>query len=328
MLRFFFIRETARPGFTLIELLVVIAIIAVLIALFLPAVQQAREAARRSQCKNNLKQIGLALHNYHGTHSVLPPAAINPGCQYGNVSPPFPPNMQVKNITGHLFMLPFLDQGVLYNKLDFSSPMGLSAHANVTDPSATAAASNMAVLKKTRLGIFACPSDPFDRPGTNSSTSNYYYTIDYYRTSYSFINSDWKDNSESRALFWNSADNLHHLRSPFGTNGAARFRDVSDGLSNTVFLCESPMEKSSTDYGPYWGTWTNTYTLTLLFGTINTPNAPPNPRVYACVPGSHHTGGCHALLGDGSVRFLSQTMNFSSFKNLVRIADGNVLDAF
>src|SRR3569832_1085053 len=99
-----------RPGFTLIELLVVIAIIAVLIALLLPAVQQAREAARRSQCKNNLKQFGLALHNYHDNYKMFCPAYMNPGSSAcpGGVG-------NTRNATGYLYLLPYLDQAPLYN---------------------------------------------------------------------------------------------------------------------------------------------------------------------------------------------------------------------
>src|SRR4029077_8297303 len=106
-----------RIGFTLIELLVVIAIIAVLVALLLPAVQQAREAARRSTCKNNLKQIGLALHNYHETFNVLPYASSAPG-SYGT-------NMLIKDTTGWVGPLPTLDQSILHNQVSATAAMGL-----------------------------------------------------------------------------------------------------------------------------------------------------------------------------------------------------------
>ena len=114
-----------RRGFTLIELLVVIAIIAILIALLLPAVQQAREAARRTQCKNHLKQWGLALHNYHDVFNQFPASAINPGCYLSN-NPTYLNygSGGVRNTTGYLLLLPYLEQANLYSKIDFSIATG------------------------------------------------------------------------------------------------------------------------------------------------------------------------------------------------------------
>src|SRR5262245_45950852 len=137
--------RSRRPAFTLIELLVVIAIIAVLIALLLPAVQQAREAARRTQCKNNLKQIGLAYHNYHDTHNCLPPQGETNGFVDSasmNVTP--------KPVWGwSTYVLPFIDQAPLFNQLN-PGPTSLTAavQSNTLYP-----------LVQTMLPVYRCPSD-------------------------------------------------------------------------------------------------------------------------------------------------------------------------
>src|SRR5437899_1311540 len=142
-------RNVRRFGFTLIELLVVIAIIAVLVALLLPAVQQAREAARRSQCKNNLKQIGLALHNYHENFNMLPPSAINPGT-VGSTS--FIPNGGIRNYTGYLMILPQLDQGPLYNQINFNIATGQA------DWNSQGGGGTQVILQNYKAEVFRCPS--------------------------------------------------------------------------------------------------------------------------------------------------------------------------
>jgi len=141
----------SRRGFTLIELLVVIAIIAVLVALLLPAVQQACEAARRSTCKNKLKQLGLALHNYHDTHSVFPFAGSSVSLG-GNASAD-----PIKNTSGLSMLLPFLDQAPLYNNLDFNIASGDRDAGTGTVLVSAGGTNDQWVSEK--LDIFLCPSD-------------------------------------------------------------------------------------------------------------------------------------------------------------------------
>nr|WP_246120094.1 DUF1559 domain-containing protein [Blastopirellula retiformator] len=318
-------------GFTLVELLVVIAIIGVLIALLLPAVQQAREAARRMQCTNNLKQHGLALHTYHDTHGAFPPAVINPGCRYCDVIPASQNwDGNVRNTTFQLMILPFLEQGNLYDQIDFRYPVGLSAHSDMTDPVAADAASNMSAIKGVHLDVFACPSDPGDQAGTSTSTSGHYYTINYYRTSYGAITYTWEDNSDNSKLLWGSADNNSSLRPAFGINGSSKIRDIVDGTSNSLLLCETRMIKSSTNYGPYWGTWTNTFWLAmdLQINSTRIESGVDTKKPYAWTPGSNHPGGCNSLFADASVHFLSETTNANTLYNLAKIADGNVIGEY
>ena len=151
--------NTSRRGFTLIELLVVISIIAVLIALLLPAVQSAREAARRSQCVNNLKQLGLAVHNYHSTVNVIPALSMYPGGQY---------NISQANGVGYsaswiVAILPYIEQDVIFSAYNFSAPaVVLSASSGLENTTAT----------YTQINTFLCPSESIlDRPSLNATTN-------------------------------------------------------------------------------------------------------------------------------------------------------------
>jgi len=217
-------KKTLLPrnrGFTLIELLVVIAIIAILVALLLPAVQQAREAARRSSCKNNLKQLGLAMHNYQSTFGMLPPAYVRD------------PN--VGDDEGHwvwsAFLAPYVELGTVYDAF------------NVGDtPASYAFGGNIQAMQQS-YAVFRCPSDTGPTKHTDAG-----YTIDYFSssgsrtsnvgvalTNYAVSN----NNAYHRA---NSATN--HLDGTTGGTGAfwgnsnCRIRDISDGLSNTILMGE------------------------------------------------------------------------------------------
>src|SRR5262249_27193955 len=149
-----------RRGYTLIELLVVIAIIAVLLGLLLPAVQKVREAASNLRCKNNLKQIGLALHNYHDTHLYFPPGYID-----GNTDPNSTPDNDLGPGWGWAaFLLPQLEQGNVYNQINFRQPVGAGVNAGIS---------------QQPLAIFQCPSDPYQQafPVYDSTFTNPIATV-------------------------------------------------------------------------------------------------------------------------------------------------------
>ena len=220
-----------KRGFTLIELLVVIAIIAILIALLLPAVQQAREAARRSQCKNNMKQLGLALHNYHETFLVFPPAQVaNGDCGDGNSFPP----VAAMNLNGLVLLLPFLDEAALYNSFNFEQAFddritgptpGLAG--GTAGPNAAIAAAN------PELDIFVCPSDDGPHGASTSSTYNLPGGTPRQRASYDFIT--YRDHDVCN--YWGRRS--LSTRTMFEDNSSCRVRDVKDGLSNTVAMAET-----------------------------------------------------------------------------------------
>jgi prepilin-type N-terminal cleavage/methylation domain-containing protein len=309
-------------GFTLIELLVVIAIIAVLIALLLPAVQQAREAARRSQCKNNLKQIALALHNYHDSASVLPPGAINPGVQtLGGLPYTATCATDCRNTPFTLMILPQLDQSPLYNQLNFSLAMG-SAQRSGTGPDSSVNGPRFAT---TNLTVFQCPSDvAFGDPQTIAGTAHYAITNGR-RSSYWF---PAIDRLEDRGVTWSQDTSAN--RAMFGLNGAARLTDVKDGTSNTMMLAETPFKKNYVGYGPYWNAWN--YTSGVEFGQL--PNAKGgcggggSGCTYAWGGGSAHVGGMQYAKADGSVGFLSDNTAFAIIQALVTISKGEVLGEY
>ena len=207
-----------KSGFTLIELLVVIAIIAILIALLLPAVQQAREAARRSQCKNNLKQLGLALHNYHDVHKQFPPACIYTGTGADAGQPNFDSSRYADGrsdgwgATWVVLTLPFFDQAPAYNRMDFNQ----NARASV----------NEAITSKPMTALL-CPSQPGGSRNLTQDSSN-------------FAKGHYAINGGTHYLMAEAnatSGNYRGLSSIAGQWGA-RFRDITDGTSNAIALSE------------------------------------------------------------------------------------------
>lgn len=297
-------------GFTLIELLVVIAIIAVLIALLLPAVQQAREAARRSQCKNNLKQIGLALHNYHETHKVFPPGFIN---AHGWM------------VT--TFILPFMDMSPLYTKLNPNGPMDLTNATRLADV-------------RTAIPAYICPSST-----EPSRTQNPDLTVNGQRIGLSnYIgfngNGDIRCNTAApRGMFYHdsdisTADVIDGLSNTFAfserttVDRGAGNNNIGGVWAGINFPCD--MTTAAVPVGGYvpYRYENIRYALTQAVS----PWSVINGTTYQYGPSSLHTGGVHCLLGDGAVRFVSENIDASTttstYQNLASRNDGKTIGEY
>ncbi|MAG93211.1 MAG: prepilin-type cleavage/methylation domain-containing protein [Planctomycetaceae bacterium] len=328
------VRRRRAVGFTLIELLVVIAIIAILIALLLPAVQQAREAARRSTCKNNLKQYGIAIHNYHDTFNAVPfGSTIRNGTVGGNRN-------NFRRFNANLGLLPYMDQAPLYN----TTFQVLEANQG------SAPWNNSVPCVTTKVPYLLCPSDGTGIMTGQGKPAN---------TNYMFSHGDsgWDHNPE-----W-AGNGGRGLRGFFksikgnGQGGYRRFRDVTDGLSNTVAMGERITAKqggldivrgatgtqggiqggrrnptqciASVGQGGVYATvhgsggrlaGIRAYDASPYFTTVNTIISPNGPSCKhnnnnnhnqdgIMTMTSHHTGGVQVLMGDGSVRFISDSID-------------------
>jgi prepilin-type N-terminal cleavage/methylation domain-containing protein len=340
-----------RRGFTLIELLVVIAIIAVLIALLLPAVQQAREAARRTQCRNNLKQIGLAMHNYISSFDILPPGINYPGMVdsfYANQNS----QTHILNYTGWVLILPYIDQQNLYNQFNFSIASNDARGTATPLQPAGDYTLNLPVTSHL-VDVYLCPSDPnvvlttFDDPGTWIPTVWMHKAapISYMLTAGSV--GEWGlayGRYQATATLPNGK--TVSTVGAFGNDGAARIRDIIDGTSNTVLVGESKLKKLWGVMHPVWaqgkqaGVFGGPFIPDNVPGSVNnclqTINAPPERCIgpgwgrdpWERTHSSEHVGGCHFLLGDGSVRFVSENLDFSTHCLLSFINDGQVIGEF
>ena len=287
-----------RRGFTLIELLVVIAIIAILIALLLPAVQQAREAARRTECRNNLKQLGLAIHNYHDVHKTLPMSSRNTVPISGH-----PPN----GFNWITMCLPYFDQAPVYNQLDFRFPLVDTANSN-----------NFNIVTTTPMPMLLCPSDP--TPAIRNDLANWWPWPGGQAagccgntaavTTYMGFQGDWFDTDPPDGLF---------ERSP---GRPVRIRDILDGTSNVIAAGER-----TPSYSPWcsWaagnGGWIVTrYRINLIRETEPTPTPAEIGGVrYGAI--SMHEGGIFTLFADGSVHFISENIDHPTYVNLVHHAN-------
>jgi prepilin-type N-terminal cleavage/methylation domain-containing protein/prepilin-type processing-associated H-X9-DG protein len=305
-------QRSRTRGFTLIELLVVIAIIAVLIALLLPAVQQAREAARRSQCKNNLKQLGLALHNYHDTYTALPMGSCHPGPATSN------------HLGWQVRILTFMDQAGVYNSIDF----------NVAD--ATTGTYHNPLLGGIDIPGYTCPSATklFENGSTTLKTLHYYgnggpkgaLPAPLSGNYVCFTGAGTTATTTGECAFAPAALTAHGGYSQagiFSKNSSVRFRDVLDGTSLTYMVGEISMTKSSSGVDNIgFRKWFRGSATTASAGFKNVVY-PINSTVYNGSNnfndisfGSNHEGGCHVLLCDGSVQFISENVDLVLYKNM------------
>jgi prepilin-type N-terminal cleavage/methylation domain-containing protein/prepilin-type processing-associated H-X9-DG protein len=323
-------------GFTLIELLVVIAIIAVLIGLLLPAIQKVREAANRAKCVNNLKQLGLALHNYHGSHDRFPPGGRGYGwCRY----PEQWGDQKIYNHNGLLLLLPFLEQTAFYDKLDQTQCTSNCMEGNsgccapvksVGTLQDDAVNSGNAAVVSTPIAVFHCPSDTGD-PWL--STDSYYGIKAGSSFKGSKTNYDFCASIESYDCnHWHRQD--ARRRRLFGENSTSRIADVTDGTSNTIAVCETTFDvyNGRCSAWGYRGWVMVGVDPTSWGGGINAwdwPGVIDRPRVGQLRSwghaGSLHLGGANFAFADGSARFLSQSTSVPLLELLAAMADGNVI---
>ena len=318
----------SRGAFTLVELLVVIAIIGILVAMLLPAVQAARESARRTQCVNNIRQIGVGFHNYHDTFGVLPPAyVIQPGGGGVHGAPDPATRDAGPGWAWGALLLPYLEQSPLHAAFDFNLPCWHSDNA---------------VAAETQLPVFLCPSATgTDRPAEIQDAGGQTLAV--------FGRSTYVVNAGQNEPWDLAVDSYQGIADgPLYRNSPTRFADVTDGLSNTVFVGEHhPVLSDKTWVGvvpgaevcptprfDFWGTCEPAGVLVQVhsgpcsYGGSPAIHPPNSPIAAPCQMYAQHPGGCNVLLGDGSVRFVSETINQLTWAALATRAGGEVVGAY
>jgi prepilin-type N-terminal cleavage/methylation domain-containing protein len=304
-------RRTRHQGFTLIELLVVIAIIAILIALLLPAVQQAREAARRSQCKNILKQWGLAMHNYHDAMQTFPQGAY--GGATNNATDTW------NNMSFQVMLLPYLDQAALYNQFNL----------NLNYANTTGNPSNIKLMESSTPMHFCPSARTADQYNSGSTTQ---YTIHYYGVAGAKGTNPVTGTAYTDVTGSSTTDHGGFAFSGvLPVNRNTRVRDILDGTTNTLMIGEISSEiypnVGALSFNANWRGWTAgasgipgtgpasycTKNIQWPIGQIGWISNNASYLFNDCRFGSQHSGGCQFLLSDGSVKFVSQNIDLTTY---------------
>jgi len=303
-----------RPGFTLVELLVVIAIIGILIALLLPAVQAAREAARRTQCTNNLKQFGLALQNYHGVHGVFP---SNSRWWSGDGV--------LRKGSVHVKLLPFIEGDTFHSLLDFEGDV-------------VAQIENDENLRTTQISFMRCPSDDFPALTDDGfATTNYGTSVGSQQT-YGFCDTYPGNTFKNGPSADANSENGAEISGVFSRRGwAASIREITDGTSHTIAMGEALPGCSTSIQSPWWlgGQWYSGTAPPINFptcpgeglGNDGSPNRNCNSWNNWVTDGgfkSRHPGGAHFVLCDASVQFIQDDIDYLNYQRRGDRRDGTV----
>jgi prepilin-type N-terminal cleavage/methylation domain-containing protein len=330
--------DMRRRGFTLVELLVVIAIIGVMVGLLLPAVQAAREAARRMQCSNNMKQLGLAVHNYADSFQRMPASSRNAGICTGNAV-----NGQIKNANGLVALLPYIELQNLYDRFNHNeayadAPLSLRAGGVLVG---NPAVNGNAALASTIVETLMCPSD--NNPAVGRLSGAHYGPAPGFvgaATNYDFI-----VHANTEFGVCNSYATMNgSVKRMFGSEVNTRMAEVVDGLSNTFMLGETTkFHVNGAAFAWSYRTWVMTGIdphSNAANGGINVWHQPwvaptwQNPpyipvrgraRSWWVPAASLHPGGCHFVMGDASVQFVSETIERPLLERLSAMADGQVV---
>ncbi|MBC8114428.1 MAG: DUF1559 domain-containing protein [Candidatus Saccharimonas sp.] len=280
-------------GFSLIEVLVSLGVISILLALLVPAIQQARETARRTQCANNLKQVGLALHNYHDAHNVFPPGG-----------------MIANELSWHVLVLPMLGQGALHSQFDFDQGQYFSATVNnKNNPHGLA-----------RIPEYLCPSASHQRSLTSADAVDGQKT---YTTHYYGIMGPRGDNPVGGTYRISPGFGPFSDQGLLGFDSSKHFGDITDGTSSTFVVGEISWNDANS-----YRTWVRGVNGNPMSGAKNVVH-PINTFFFNSGVGfndislgSQHPGGTHVLMGDGAVRFISETVDMIVYRSTASIDGG------